>query len=350
MVNRIVVTGASGNIGTALLRRLAGTSVTGIVRRLPDVDAEPYKGADWVACDLSSADAPAVLAEAVAGADAVVHLAWAINPATDEPPMDTMNRIGLANTLRAVADAGVPHLVCASSVAAYGPADRWQSIDEDWPRDGVPGSGYSQGKADLEQRLDEFADRHPEVTVARVRPCAVVQYDAGGEFDRWLLSPLFPVRALGHPWLPMPFWQGLRAQLVHAADVADAIALILERHAAGAFNLAGDGVLDARHLAGRMGGTRLPVPYRLLSAGAWLTWRLGLQPVHPSWLRLADLAPLVDTGRAKAELGWEPRYDALAAVADLVAGMRSGSGTASPALAAGASRRITFGRPTHQRQ
>lgn len=351
MANRIVVTGGSGNIGTALLRRLGPDHrVTALARRLPKPDEEPYQGVDWVSCDLSSASAPAVLAETLAGAAAVVHLAWAINPTTDEPPMTTMNRIGAANVLRAVADAGVPHLVCASSVAAYRPADRWQEVDEDWPRDGVPGSGYSQGKADLEQRLDQFAATHPEVTLARIRPCAVVQHDAGGEFGRWLLSPLFPLRALGQPWLPMPFWRRLRAQLVHSADVAEAIALILGRRVGGAFNLAGNGVLDARELARRLGGPRLPVPYQLVSAGAWATWRLGLQPVHPSWLRLADLAPLIDTRRARTELGWRPRYDAAAAVAELVAGMRSGAGTASPALAPGVRHRVSLGRPTHQRQ
>lgn len=346
---KIVVTGASGNIGTALLRRLVGIPVTAIARRPPEADVEPYRNVDWVSCDLADAS-PALLTGTFAGADAVVHLAWAINPTTDEPPMTTMNRVGLANVLRAVADAGVPHLVCASSVAAYSPADRWRTVDERWPVEGVPGSGYSQGKAELERHLDRFEALHPELTVARIRPCAVVQSDAGGEFDRWLLSPLFPVHALGQPWLPLPFWDRLRAQLVHSADVADAIGLILEQRAAGAFNLAGNGILDARHLAGRIGGPRLPVPYGLVSAGAWATWRLGLQPVHPSWLRLADLAPLVDTHRARTALGWEPHYDALAAVADLVAGMRSGAGTASPALAPRRRQRVTLGRPTHQRQ
>lgn len=351
MANRIVVTGASGNIGTALLRRLTGSGpVTGVARRPPDGDSEPYRGVDWVACDLSSAAAPAVLAEALAGADAVVHLAWAINPTTDEPPMTPMNRIALANLLRAAGDAGVAQLVVASSVAAYRPADRWRTVAEDWPRDGVPGSGYSQGKADLERRLDEFVTDHPDVTVARIRPCAVVQGDAGGEFDRWLLSPLFPVQILGRPWLPMPLWQRLRAQLVHSADVADAIRLILQRRAGGAFNLAGDGVLNARDMASRIGGPLLPVPYSVVSAGAWATWRLGLQPVHPSWLRLADQAPLVDTTRARTELGWRPRYDAPAALAELVAGMRAGAGTASAALAPRTPHGVNLGRPSHQRQ
>jgi nucleoside-diphosphate-sugar epimerase len=349
---RIVVTGASGNVGTALLRRVEADTVTGIARRLPAPGREPWSGADWVRCDLGSAGAPAILRGALAGATAVVHLAWSINPATGDPPMSHTNQRGTEALLTAVADAGVPHLVCASSVAAYRPAARWDEVDERWPCDGVAGSAYSGGKVWLERRLDRFAAEHPDIRVARIRPCAIVQRAAAGQFTRWLLSPLLPAGQLGGRWLPLPFWPGLRAQLVHAEDVADAIARIVATGASGAFNVAAGPALDASALAAAIGGPHLPLPFWLVRAGAGLTWRLGLQPAHPGWLRLADAAPLVRTDRLRTELGWRPSRSAPEAMAELIAGIRDHAGAGSPPLAPADphERRVRLGVPSHQAQ
>ncbi|WP_409494579.1 NAD-dependent epimerase/dehydratase family protein [Amycolatopsis sp. cmx-11-12] len=348
---KIVVTGASGNVGTALLRELSaeGCEMTAVARRRPDTSVEPYSPARWIECDIGADGAEPVLAEACAGADAVVHLAWAIHPRAGDPPMHRTNVTGSANVLSAAAGAGVEHVVCASSVAAYTPADRWRFVDETWPCDGLNDSAYSAGKAAFETQLDEFAGRHPEIRLARIRPCGIVQRDAAAEFTGWLLSPWAPRPPLGSRWLPVPLWPGLRLQAVHSADVAQAIRLILTRRATGPFNLAGDPVLKSRDLAALAGGLRIPVPLTLLTGLAWPSWRLGLQPLHPAWLRLADQASLVDTRRAREELGWEPRYDATSTVTGLLDAIRSGhhghSGPLDPPRD-----RVRLGRPSHQDQ
>jgi nucleoside-diphosphate-sugar epimerase len=356
---RIVVTGASGNVGTALLRCLHRDdwTVTGIARRPPDSSCPPYSGASWVACDLGAAEAPSRLATTLAGADAVVHLAWSINPSSTDPRMSRTNLIGTRQLLSAVAEAGVPHLVCLSSAAAYRPPSRWQEVGEDWPCDGVPGSLYSQHKAHLERLLDQFLVDHPGTAVARMRPCAIVGRDAAGEFARWLLSPLLPSSVVGRQWLPLPLWPGLRAQFVHSLDVAEAIRLVLLQRAAGPFNIAAGPPLNARELAATISAPVIPVPRAAVLTGAWAGWRIGLQPTHPGWLRLADRAALVDPGRARDELGWRPRHDAPAALAEVVAGIRAGTGTASAPLAARhlprvteRLRAITWGKPSHQTQ
>lgn len=288
-----------------------------------------------------------------ADATAVVHLAWAIHPRTDDPAMHRTNLRGSANLLRAAADAGVRQLVVASSVAAYGTAPRWLRVAEDWACTGVPGSAYSQQKALLESQLAAFERRNPSVALARVRPCAIMQRAAGGQFDRWLLSPLLPRWLVGQRWLPVPLWSDLRLQSVHADDVAAAIRLILRHHGTGAFNLAAEPVLTSRDIASVFGGFRVPASRDVLSALAWSGWRTGLQPLHPGWLRLADQVCLVDTGRARSELGWRPRHDPRRALAALADGMRRGSGAASAPLAPDAgwsSRRPTFARPSHQSQ
>jgi nucleoside-diphosphate-sugar epimerase len=351
---RIVVTGASGNVGTALLRTLRqeGWSVTGIARHRPDRSRPPYDLADWVACDVGEPDATDRLTEVFTGASAVVHLAWAIHPAREDPPMHRTNVSGSEHVLAAAARAHVPHLVAASSVAAYEAPRRWARVDENWPRHGIPGSAYSRGKVVFERMLDEFSARHPDVTVARIRPCAILQHDAGGQFARWTLSPLLPERLIGQRWLPLPWWTGLRAQVVHADDVAAALRAIIVRGAGGAYNLATEPVLTDSDLARPFGGgPRIPVPRWPSRSAAWLGWRLGLQPLHPGWLTLADKAALVDTERARRVLGWRPQYDAHAVLAEMAAGLRTGAGTGSHPLRPLDRRgRLGDGRPTHQSQ
>ncbi|MFL6127027.1 NAD-dependent epimerase/dehydratase family protein [Actinophytocola sp.] len=346
---KVVIAGASGNVGTALLRALAGTGweLVGLARRPPGTGTAPYSAARWVTCDLSSAGAPTVLREVCAGAAAVVHLAWAVYPLTTEPPMARTNAGGTERLLAAVAAAAVPHLVCASSVAAYRPAGE-RPVTEDWPLDGVPGSAYSAGKATLESDLDTFERRHPHVRLTRIRPCGIVQRDAATELASWLLSPLLPRRVLGRRWLPVPLWPGLRLQVVHADDVAQAIRLILTERATGAFNLAADPVLRAPAVARIVGGALLPTPLTALSGAAWLGWRLGVQPLHPGWLRLADQASIVDSGRARRELGWSPAYGAAEAVAEFVTAARERHRGASPPLCP--PEPLRFGRPTRQSQ
>ncbi|MFD2395783.1 NAD-dependent epimerase/dehydratase family protein [Prauserella oleivorans] len=333
---KVVVTGATGNVGTALLRLLRPArewTVTGVARRLPDRVREPYDWVDWISADVGDPAERDRLAGAVDGADAVVHLAWAIHPSRDDPPMGRTNVAGTRAVLRAAGEAGVPHLVVASSVAAYTPPPRWSRVTEDWPCGGVPASAYSRGKVWLERELDAFAARHPTTAVTRLRPCAILQRDAAGQFTRWLLSNLLPGAAVGRPWLPLPLWPRLRAQAVHAEDVAAAVRAAVDQRAAGSFNLAAEPVLDARELAAELGGPQLPVPLAVTSPLAWLTWRAGVQPVHPGWLALADKAALVDTARARDLLGWEPRHDTRSTIASFAAGIRDGAGHGSAPLA-----------------
>ncbi|MFD4639126.1 NAD-dependent epimerase/dehydratase family protein [Lentzea sp. NPDC058436] len=271
---KIVVTGASGNVGSALRRHLDFEDARVDVRTLSS------------------------LRDAFRGADVVVHLAWAIKPADRQTNVD-----GSEHVLAACAKESVGHLIIASSVAAYGPAERWSRVDESWALTGIEGNDYSAHKV----RLEEMVRRYP-LPCAVIRPCGIGQASAAAKIRRWLVSPLLPPKLL--PYLPIPLWNDLRLQLVHADDVARAIAAIVERKALGAFNLAAEPVLTAPMIADRVGAARLPVPYAVIEKLAGATARLGLQPLTPEWVRMADQAPLVNTTRAHEDLKWWPGHDA----------------------------------------
>lgn len=347
---KVVITGATGNIGTALLRALSpdDMELVGIARREPP-PVHPYDRVRWIRCDIGSPDALHSLRTEFAGATAVVHLAWAIHPRSTDPPRQRTNRTGSANVLAAAADTEVPQLICLSSAAAYTPAARWDTVSEQWPLHGVPGSAYSRDKAVLESQLDRFQHVHPATRIVRLRPGGVLQPDAAAELANWALPPWFPRSLIGSPILPFPVWKGLRLQVVHADDVAEAVRAALTQRAAGAFNLAADPVLTADHLVHIFGGFRLPLPRRVLTAAALASWRIGAQPLHPGWLTLADRVALLDTAKARTELGWTPQHDSETTARALGAALRTHR-TGPSAPLASTSPRFRLGAPTHQSQ
>ncbi|WP_182111282.1 MULTISPECIES: NAD-dependent epimerase/dehydratase family protein [unclassified Actinotalea] len=339
---RVVVVGASGNIGTALLRTLrreeAVDSVVGIARRVPTTTPPaPYDVARWVGTDLAAGpDEPVVaaLADAMAGADAVVHLAWAMQPSHRRDVLRATNVDGTARVIEAVARAGVPHLVVASSVGAYAPVHDDVPRTEDWATQEVRSSSYSVDKVAVERLLDEAEVLHPWLRIARVRPGLVFQRRAAAGIERYFLGPAAPAAALRLGRLPvLPWPRGVRMQAVHADDLAQAFRAILLDQQAGAFNVAADDVLGAAEFAQVLGhGRYVEVPVASVRAAVQGAWYAHGVHVSPGWVDLAAGIALMSTQRARTVLGWRPTWTAQEALADLVDGLAHGSGTASPPL------------------
>jgi UDP-glucose 4-epimerase len=339
---RIAVTGLSGNIGSALLRRLAVRShevgdvgVVGVCRRPPRSDgSQPlYRRARWVSQDLAAPDARERLAEAFAEADAVVHLAWLFQPSHDIAYLERACVGGTAAVLGACQDAGVGHLVHMSSLGVYspGPADpAGPRVDESWPHEGIPTSVYSRHKAAAERLLDERPhDRPPLVT--RLRPALVMQSAAASALLRYGLPSWVPSSVLR--WLRvLPLDRRLAVQTVHSDDVADAVLAVLQQRAEGAFNLAAEPPITAADLAGALGAHLVHLPAPVLRTAVALSWHTGVQPLDPGWIDLAFASPLMDTTRARTALGWSPGLPADDTLRELVRGMLHGSAGGSPAL------------------
>jgi UDP-glucose 4-epimerase len=323
---RIVVTGATGNLGTSVLPALAADpavdSVLGLARRLPE---RSWPKAEFVAADVAGPDAD--LVGCLRGADAVIHLAWAIQPARNERAMWHTNVEGTAALLRAAVAAGVGAVVVASSVGAYSPGPKDRRVGESWPTHGVPTSAYSRQKAYVERMLDSFEAEHPEVRVVRMRPGLLLKGDAASEVLRLFLGRFVPPALLGRRLVPLfPNSGRLRFQVAHSLDAGEAFARAAVRPVRGAFNVAAEPVLDGVALANLLHARPVPAPRSLLRTAAAVSWRLHLQPTDPGWVDVVLAVPLMDTSRTRRELEWEPRYDAADAVAEILDGFRDGAG------------------------
>jgi UDP-glucose 4-epimerase len=328
---RVVVAGATGNIGTSLLRSLEGEekveSVLGLARRLPSLSMPKV---EWASADVTSDD----LAPHLEGADAVVSLHWLIQPSRDLNKQWMVNVEGNSRLMRAMKEAGVPVLVYSSSVGVYSPGPKDRAVDESWPKDGTPTSYYARHKAEVERRLDRFETENPEIRVVRVRPALVFKKEAAQGIRRLFGGPFVPT-ILARPTLInlIPEMEDLRGQVVHSYDVGEAFRQALVRDVRGAFNVAAEPVLDAHEVGRILNARPLPVSARAARAGVELSWRLRLQPVTPGWLDMALNVPVMDTTRARTELGWTPQRGAEDALLDLLEGLRTGADFPTPPLA-----------------
>ena len=328
---RVVVTGATGNVGTSVLRALAGhedvTEIVGVARRQPGWTSPRTR---WVQADVSSSPLEPVFE----GADAVIHLAWLIQPSRDEATLAATNVRGSQRVFQAAAAAGVETLVYASSIGAYSPGPKDRRVGEDWPTEGIRTSFYSRHKAAVERSLDELELAHPQLRVVRLRPGLIFKRDAGAEVRRYFAGPLLPARLVRPDLLPVfPDIPGLALQVVHGDDIAEAYRLALMTPTArGAYNVAAEPVLDVPALCRLFGARPVRVPVAVVRTLASLSWRLHLQPTPPGWLDMGLEGPLMDTTRAREELGWKPRHDAGDALLELLEGMRAGAGTDTPPL------------------
>jgi nucleoside-diphosphate-sugar epimerase len=315
----VAVTGPTGEIGLPLLAELerdpAVGAVRGMARRRFDPAREGWQKVSYRRGDVLDRASLAALFD---GVDVAVHLAFAIFGSREETRR--VNLEGSRNVFEAAITAGVDRLVYASSVAAYGfhPGNP-QPLTEDVPARGSDGFYYSAQKAELERTLEEIV-AGSAVDAYVVRPCIVA-----GPRATMLVRQVVESARLGDPLpalrrglgklpLPRPVLPdpGVPIQLVHHDDVARALAAaIAGRGAPGAYNLAGEGTIGIGDVARAIGWRAVRVPGHATRLGAGIAGSLS-SFVSPQleWATALRTPVLMDAGKARRELGWEPRFDA----------------------------------------
>ncbi|MEV6162513.1 NAD-dependent epimerase/dehydratase family protein [Streptomyces sp. NPDC052052] len=332
---RVVVTGATGNVGTSVIEALSQdpdvAAVVGLARRLPKMSVP---GVEWATVDLSRRDSPAVLDQYLDGADTVVHLAWRFQP-THAPVLTWRNNVlGSIRVFEAVARAGVPALVHASSVGAYSPGPKVEpGVTEEWPTHGWPDAAYCREKSYLERVLDAFEPRHPWVRVVRMRPGFLFKEQAASEQRRIFAGRYVPGVLLRPDLLPfVPDLAGLRFQALHTDDAAQAYRAAVVGDVRGPFNLAAEPVIGAAELGELLDVRVVRVPRALVRSALAAAWRAHAVPASPHLFDAVLRLPLLDSSRARDLLDWQPARTGLEALASFLSGVRRGAGLETPPL------------------
>lgn len=334
---RIVVTGASGNVGAGVLRALArhvpDAEVIGVCRR-PPTTGKIYERVQWHAVDLSLPSATTQLESAMRDADVVIHLALAVQPVRDEDYLYRANVVGTQAVLAAMSNAGVQQLVYASSLGIYAPGST-APVSETWSATGQPTSIYSRHKVVVEGLLEQFELDHPDTVVARFRPTVVVQRETAWLIRSLYIGPLIPrfaydlLRRSGLPILPLP--AGLALQFVHADDVGDAVIRLMQRRARGSYNVAAD-ALDGEALAALVKARPVEVNRPLMRTAVSALSSLRLVALVPGWYDVATNSPLMDTSKARRDLGWSPTRSSAEGALELLDGLAEGAAGTSAAM------------------
>ncbi|MGY1615584.1 NAD-dependent epimerase/dehydratase family protein [Geodermatophilus sp. SYSU D00691] len=318
----VAVTGPTGTFGAGLVPLLEAEPR---VRRVIGLARRPFDPAErgWTKMEYRRGDVrdPDSLAEAFRGADVVVHLAFLITGTASRRTTRAINVEGTLNTFRAAADAGARRFVYASSVAAYGwHRDNPERISEDWPVRPADRLFYAQEKAELEDLLEGEAAAAPQLALYLLRPPVVLGPNVVGGKDL-LPGPLAPLgrRLFARPRrLPVPVpvvVPELQLQFVHEDDVGRALLLcVLGAGPPGAYNIAGDGILTAADVAREFGALPIGVPPGPAQLAARAVARLPFLPPAGEWVEAASRPVLMDTSRARQQLGWRPRYTGLEAL------------------------------------
>jgi UDP-glucose 4-epimerase len=326
----VAITGPTGDIGRALVRTLERSRAIGEIRGMARRPIDPKYGFKRLEYRQGNVLDEGDVERFVAGADVVVHLAFIILGSHDETR--SINLEGSRNVFQAAIACGAKRLVYASSVAAYGfHTDNPQPLTEDVPPRGTSEFYYSAQKAELEGLLAGLTEG-VDIDTYVFRPCIVAGPDALLMVDNipyvriseqlpGAVRRVFDVVPMLKPVIPDP---GVPYQLVHHDDVATAIrAAIQGRGEPGVYNLAGTGELTVSDLASEMGYYAVPVPELAVEATAAVTARLPFMPPEAAWIQAFRVPAIMDTSKARKQLGWRPKHTGRDALRAMVAAARA---------------------------
>lgn len=302
---KVVVTGTGACLARPLLPRLCEHPD---VDRIVGLDLAPSglrhpKLREHVA-DVRDAD----LGRYFDGADAVVHMAFVVmrgrlgRARLDRELVRSVNVGGSINVFERAREAGVKRIVHLSSASVYGAwPDNPPAMGEDHPRRGIPGFAYAEDKVAVEDWLDEFERRRDAPGVVRLRPHVILGPHAQPLLLRLLRQPFYPR-------LPEP---EPKVQCVWEDDVANATVQALLSDVRGAFNLAAHPPMAFRELQTAARGKAWPLPLGLVKTLHKVAWRFTGAWEEPAWLAGMAYPLVVDTTRARRELGWSPNLSTL---------------------------------------
>jgi UDP-glucose 4-epimerase len=299
---RYVITGGAGYIGSRLVDLLSRREDT---ERIVICDLAPPRGpylpkTEFERIDVRDRAAVRAVLERTRP-DALVHLAFILNPSHDEELMYDVDVNGTHNVLDAASAAEVGQVLVTSSSTAYGAfPDNPVPITEEHPVRGVPVFSYARDKTESDRICQLWAERHPDATMTIVRPCIVFGPSVDNYLVRlWTKAP-FAVDAAGSI--------DNEIQFVHEDDVVEAITqLLLGRHA-GAFNVCGDGTMTLRECAELVGSPVRKLPLRAYRGLAKAMWALHASEAPPGQIEFALHPWLVSADKLQRTTSWQPRH------------------------------------------
>jgi UDP-glucose 4-epimerase len=326
---RVVITGIADHWATELARRLERDPevefIAGIDSERPAADLERT---EFIEADLRN---PA-LARLIPATepDTVVHcgILWYPTATKRARALHDINVIGSLQLLTACEKAPtLQRVVVRGSAAIYGCEGASPSFFTEKMARTLPlRTRFQRDIGELENYFDTFSRRRPDVTCTMLR----FQPEIGPGLD----TPL--VRYLSLPAVPTQLGFDPRLQLVHAEDATGALHAATMNPVRGPVNVAPTGSISLTRLLRLAGRPQIPVPHQVFAPALSRLGRraLGAGEVYTDAVRLLRYGRGVDNTRLREELGYEPRFDAVAAAKDFAESVRGRNVVPVPGLGA----------------
>ncbi|WP_232677523.1 SDR family oxidoreductase [Nocardioides sp. R-C-SC26] len=297
---KILVTGGSGFLGTAAVRRLTAAGHDVVVADLREPEALP-DGATWARFDVTDAD----LVDAVVASsrpEVVVHLASIVTPGkgSNRDLEFAVDVTGTHHVVQACLAHGVRRIVVSSSGAAYG----YHRDNPPWLREGDPVRGneefaYSHHKRLVEESLADIAERHPHLEQAVLRIGTILGESVDNQITALFDWPfLLKVGGADSPFVFI--WDEDVAAIIERAATGPADAVC------GPTNVAGDGAMTIDEIAAALGKRAVSVPTRLLQGVLAVLKPVGLVAYGPEQTRFLQFRPVLANDRLRTTFGYTP--------------------------------------------
>lgn len=295
-MSRILITGAAGAVGSALLSELATTSHEVLAtdirqpRDLPD-------NAQFQEMDVRGDDPAHVIA--ALKPEVIIHLASIVTPgdASTRAFEFSVDVTGSKNVLESAIKNNVRRLVVTSSGAAYGyHADNPVPLRESDPCRGNPEFAYSDHKRQVEEMLSDARRDFPALEQVVLRVGTVL----GAGLENQITALFHKKRLLMVQGFDSPFvfiWTRDLARILHRAA---------NNGPPGIFNVAGDGAMTIPDLAAALGKPQLKLPVWALKAALGIARPLGLSRYGPEQVRFLQYRPVLDNTALKITFGYTP--------------------------------------------
>ncbi len=297
---KLAITGVAGYIGRLFAERVVSER---IAERVVGIDVAPVSFAESQLHYVQRDVRDPLLARDLAGSDAVVHFAFIVETLRDRRLMYDVNVHGTRNVLSACEQNGVKTLIVASSIAAYG-VQKDHVITESTPCLGDATSFYAHSKRLVEDELDVFAARNPQVRLVRVRPSLLL----GPRCNTWALAAM---AELGR----FDTRRGMRLPVIHEEDVVEVFIRALTRPVSGPLLVAHRESLTMREVAPLLGRKPMVLPASWLLRLGDAAFARGLTRISSDWLSLTvENTHRYDPSVTEAKLDWKPRHSQLDAL------------------------------------
>ena len=292
-MNKILVTGAAGAIGSALIAVLADTQNEIIATDVTKPKTLPTN-AKYIKLDVTGNDPNEIIASE--RPDVVIHLASIVSPTTRDFA-HSVDVVGSRNVVDACVKHGVKRLVVTSSGAAYGyHADNPVPLRETDALRGNVEFAYADHKRQVEELLANTRLQSPELEQVVLRVGTVL----GAGLENQITALFHKPRLLAVSGSESPF------VFIWTHDLARILARAAIDGPTGVFNVAGDGALDVSKLARLMGKRVLRLPAWALKLALAIAKPLGLTRYGPEQVRFLQYRPVLDNTALKTVFGYTP--------------------------------------------